>query len=534
MLTIFNILIAIILGGCMFYIGKQTFFCSRWWLYLIFAIALSSDILFCNQGYSIFEFAVSTSLGLSVALPIYILTSYPIFKKSWLKIVPPILDAILLLLTITPQVIRISMGLSYFNEECFIVLLQSNIQEILSFFYEKSSILSILGFILFFITIIIASLRNNILILKHSILIASGILCICSFIFSAYLSNGIHFAQIYADNYYRKIEYLKRNINADYSIFSQLKQDSLTFVIVIGESVSRDYMSVYGYYNTTTPNLKELVSTGDLLRFNNSYSPDIKTVDCIPKALTSKSQFCESIDYILFNLFQSKGYFTAWVGNQASSGFNDNPVAILSSCANYRVFSEDIKGEDMQLLPHVKKLLNEKNQKKLIVIHLKGSHYPYDLAYPKDVECDLVKASTTLEHYENSLRYHDMFMKELISILSPYQNLICLYTSDHGEKPGVTRMNDYFDFSMVRVPFMIYFSPNLRDLESYEILKNHINCYWSNELLFNLVCGLAGIKNKEILPLDKDLSSNSYNLTKNSFTHQNGHFKMIDDCYDTK
>ena len=142
MLTIFNILIAIILGGCMFYIGKQTLFCSRWWLYLIFAIALSSDILFCNQGYSVFEFAVSTSLGLSVALPIYIFTSYPIFKKSWLKIVPPILDAILLLLAITPQVIRISMGLRYFNEECFIVLLQSNIQEILSFFYEKSSTLT--------------------------------------------------------------------------------------------------------------------------------------------------------------------------------------------------------------------------------------------------------------------------------------------------------------------------------------------------------------------------------------------------------
>lgn len=72
---------------------------------------------------------------------------------------------------------------------------------------------------------------------------------------------------------------------------------------------------------------------------------------------------------------------------------------------------------------------------------------------------------------------------------------------------------------------MIYFSSNLRNIESYEILKKHINCYWSNELLFNLVCGLAGITNKEILPLDKDLSSNSYNLTKNSFTHQNGHFK---------
>lgn len=529
--TILNILITIILGGCMFYIGKQTLFCGRWWLYLIFAIALSSDILFCNQGYSIFEFAVSASLGLSVALPIYILTSHPIFKKSYLKVVPPILDIILLLLTITPQVIRISMGLSYFNEECFIVLLQSNIQEILSFFYEKSSIWSILGLILFFSITIIFSLHKKILILKRSALMTLGILCICCFIFSVYLSSGIHFAQIYADNYYRKVEYLKRNVNVDYSIFTESKKDSVTFVIIIGESVSRNYMSAYGYQNATTPNLKDLILRGELLQFQNTYSPDIKTVDCIPKALTSQSQFCKSMDYILLNLFKSKGYFTAWVGNQAGSGFNDNPVAVLSSCANYRVFSEDIKGEDMKLLPYVQKILNKKEQRKLIVIHLKGSHFPYDLSYPKDAKCDLVKASTTLEHYENSLRYHDMFMKELINILSPYKNLICLYTSDHGEKPGVTRMNDYFDFAMVRVPFMIYFSPNLRNIESYKILKRHTNCYWSNELLFNLVCGLAGIRNKEILPLNNDLSSNSYNLNKSSFTHQNGRFKMMDDCY---
>lgn len=531
MLTIISLLISLTLLLCMLYIGKQTLFCCRWWLYLIFAIALSSDILFCNQGYSVFELAVSTSLGLSVALPIYILTSYPIFKKSWLKVVLSILDVILLLLTVTPQVIRISMGLSYFSGDCFIVLLQSNIHEILFFLYDKCSVLLTLGFILFFIIVIVSNLHNKTYYTKHSVAIILGIVCICSLIFSIHMSSGIHFIQLYLDSYYSKIAYLKRKVNVDYSIFSESKQDSLTFVIVMGESVSRNYMSAYKYNNPTTPNLAELVSIEELLRFENAYSSDITTVKCIPKALTSQSQFCESIDYILFNLLKNKGYFTAWIGNQANSGFNDNPVAVLSSCANYRVFSEDIKGEDMKLLPHVKRLLNEKNKKKLLVLHLKGSHFPYDLAYPKNAECDLIKASTTLEHYENSLRYHDMFMKELMNILKPYSNIICLYTSDHGEKPGIARLNDYFDFSMVRIPFMIYFSPNLRNIESYKILKSHTNCYWSNELLFNLVCGLAGIKNKEILPLDKDLSSNSYNLTKSSFSLQNGRFKMKDDCY---
>ena len=531
MLTIISLLISITLLLCMLYIGKQTFFCGRWWLYLIFAIALSLDILFCNQGYSIFEFAVSITLGLSVALPIYIGTSYPIFKKLWLKVVLSMLDVILLLLTVTPQVIRISMGLSYFSGDCFIVLLQSNIQEILFFFYDKSSALLLLGFILFFIIIIITNLRSKIYYTKHLVTIILGIVCICSFTFSIRMSSGIHFIQVYLDSYYSKIAYLKRKANVDYSIFSAAKQDSLTFVIVMGESVSRDYMSAYMYKNPTTPNLAELVSMEELLRFDNAYSPDITTVKCIPKALTSQSQFCESIDYILFDLFKDKGYFTAWISNQASSGFYDNPIAVLSSHANYRIFSEVVKGEDMNLLPFVKRLMNENISPKLLVIHLKGSHFPYDLTYPKDAECNLITASTTLEHYENSLRYHDMFMKELMNILKSYNNIICLYTSDHGEKPGMARLNDYFDFSMVRIPFMIYFSPNLRNLESYKVLKSHTNCYWSNELLFNLVCGLAGIENKEILPLDEDLSSDTYDLTKSSFTHQNGHFKMTDDCY---
>lgn len=534
MITIGIIIALFALLFAVLQLGKLTGFCGRWFLYICISLALSADICFCNKAYGVFEIAVSLSLGFSVIFLLYILTSL-LLRIKCAKIAICISDLVLTIISILPQIIRVAMGIQYFNEECFIILLQSNVSEGILFLYDNIAI-AVAIVILILITVL-ASLncKKTLICSRRLILYTTGIAMVM--ILSAFLSNGIHYASICIDNYIRKVAYLKRNVNADYSIFSPTSVDSLTCIVVMGESASRDYMSCYDYDTATTPHLKGWIESESILRFENTYSPDIKTVDCIPKALTSWSQFCDNIDFVLINLLKKNGFYTAWIGNQPSQGFNDNPVSILSEQADFRIFSEDVDGYDMNMLPiiHREAFSNVENDKKLIIVHLKGSHFPYDLTYDKNAPCDYIDAKSTLEHYENSLRYHDLFMDSLLTMVQGHDNVALFYTSDHGEKPGLSRMNDYFDFSMVRVPFMVYFSPNLRaKSQVYQILSSHRDSYWSNELLFNLVCGIAGITNDVILPLNCDLGSIEYDLTKDSFSHQNGRFKMSDDKYNEK
>lgn len=323
----------------------------------------------------------------------------------------------------------------------------------------------------------------------------------------------------------RKTHYLKRNLDVDYDVFSKSKADTLTCVVVVGESLSRDYMSAYGYNVKTTPYMDAMIDQNELLRFNNAFATDIFTVICVPRMLTSESSYYQNQDYTLVDLLKSNGYSCYWLSNQTRGGFDDNAISVLADNCDRKVFDDVVKGYDEDLLPYVKECISSESTKKLIIVHFVGNHEPAKHHYPQVLPYlrNVSYSDENTYHYENSIMYNDSVFSTIIDIL-PKRNTVLFYASDHGNKPGLKRLYDRFDFSFARIPLLIHFSENLRNSRSYVNLQKHTQSYWSNDLLFNLVCGVLDIHNTAILNPMYDLSSEEYSLSKDDIILCNGRF----------
>ena len=161
-----------------------------------------------------------------------------------------------------------------------------------------------------------------------------------------------------------------------------------SFLVIIGESATRRHWSLYGYERNTTP---EMDSMEDLLVFRDLISSHSHTNPALGKALTS-SLVSDPNTYAapsIIDLANAAGFKTYWLSNQQRMGPYDNAVSVLAEAATRKKFinlgfkkSLDSKSFDESLLPLLQDILAEPEKRKLIVVHLFGSHFPYGFRYP--------------------------------------------------------------------------------------------------------------------------------------------------------
>lgn len=95
-------------------------------------------------------------------------------------------------------------------------------------------------------------------------------------------------------------------------------------IVIIGESVRQDYLSLYGYPLKTTPFLDKINGTF----FNHYISASANTVPSLQLSLiVNKSNFRSPISHNVVNLAKSGGYKTYWLSNQGVTGLYDSLVA---------------------------------------------------------------------------------------------------------------------------------------------------------------------------------------------------------------
>ena len=90
-------------------------------------------------------------------------------------------------------------------------------------------------------------------------------------------------------------------------------------VFIIGESLQRNEMSVYGFTLPTTPNLTALKQSGNAIIYTNTISPDTYTNGSLAKVLNfsnyeSKEPWSKSLNIV--DMFSLSGYKTSWISNQ--------------------------------------------------------------------------------------------------------------------------------------------------------------------------------------------------------------------------
>lgn len=165
-------------------------------------------------------------------------------------------------------------------------------------------------------------------------------------------------------------------------------------------------------------------------------------------------------------------------------------------------------------------------KKSLIVVHLLGSHGTYEKRYPKNYE----KFGTSrLEAYENSIFYNDEILRRIIEISKNFKNFKALvYMSDHGENP-VKASHDAanFVYGMCQIPFFIYFNDSLQNSDIYARLNKNKDEFFTNDLLYNVMLSLMGIKT-HINTKTNDISSEFYDNNKSRFLTLHGKIKILD------
>lgn len=312
-----------------------------------------------------------------------------------------------------------------------------------------------------------------------------GLVIVC---FSVLISKRFYQQNlvILGNNAFKDYKVYKENIKSELSkstnaFIKDAKQivEKQTHIIVIGESTTRRNMQLYGYNRATNPLLSEIEN--ELLVYTNVISPNTHTLAALDKILTASDYQNpqRKENHSVVQLANSAGYKTYWISNQQPIGFYESMPSIIASAANERYFLNhkhgDEQGYDGVLLPKLKEILNDDEEKRVIFIHLLGTHVDYDNKYPESfnyfkdgnytAKNKTEEAKYLVNAYDNAVRYNDFVIRQMIDVLKSKQiNSSFLYFSDHGEdvylsNPEITGHDEYHGTKpMYQIPFILWLS----------------------------------------------------------------------------
>ena len=244
-------------------------------------------------------------------------------------------------------------------------------------------------------------------------------------------------------------------------------------VFIIGESLQRNFMSLYGYYLPTTPNLQALEQSGNLIAFSDVVSPGAKTNDVLKYVLNfgnyeSEKQRPWSANLDIVNLARLANYETFWISNQERYGQWAVASGASAQMTDHSDFTNQIPvykyaySLDEVMLPSIKNFksgakrsplarkdessaaeVNGTQKKdKFFILHLMGSHPSYEFRYPKSFAkfsaADISREpldegqKKELAHYLNTVAYNDFIVSEIYKIFAS-DNTLIVYFSDHAQ-----------------------------------------------------------------------------------------------------
>ena len=304
----------------------------------------------------------------------------------------------------------------------------------------------------------------------------------------------------------------------------------VTVVVVLGESMRRNYMHCYGYPLENTPKQDSLVKTGDLVLFSDAISSAAWTTGSISQSMsfyTLEGPEKEWYKYPALPLVLSKaGYYTYWVSNQEKQGTGIQPIPTLASTSDstrfvrIRTAGDWNASPDSDILPLLfDRTMTPAGKDLFEVVHLMGSHTPYSDRYihekapftvdnlPKTLPNGKptptdAKRRGIICDYVNSIHYNDQVVAQIFQRYSQTPAIV-IYLSDHGqavfENP---ERPDYYEHEVseagLMIPLMVYASPALRKEypEVYEQIVAAKDRKIMTDLLANSICGLLGVKTK--------------------------------------
>ncbi|EEV6103536.1 sulfatase-like hydrolase/transferase [Escherichia coli] len=259
-----------------------------------------------------------------------------------------------------------------------------------------------------------------------------------------------------------------------------------TYVLIVGESVRVDNMSLYGYTRSTTPQVE--AQRKQIKLFNQAISGAPYTALSVPLSLTADSVLSHDIHNYpdnIINMANQAGFQTFWLSSQSAFRQNGTAVTCIAMRAMETVY---VRGFDELLLPHLSQALQQNTQqKKLIVLHLNGSHEPACSAYPQS-SAVFQPQDDQDACYDNSIHYTDSLLGQVFELLKDRRASV-MYFADHGLERDPTKKNVYFhggreaSQQAYHVPMFIWYSPVLGDGVDRTTENNIFSTAYNNYLI---------------------------------------------------
>lgn len=249
------------------------------------------------------------------------------------------------------------------------------------------------------------------------------------------------------------------------------------YVLVIGEASRAASWQLYGYHRETNPRLSK---RNDITIFSDVVTQSNATHKSVPMILSSvhTSQHGELYRRKgLPALFNEAGFTTYFLSCQSPQGAM---IDHLASDAHHIIYM-DTPRLDMQLVNTMRLALAKDNSSKLLfILHCYGSHFSYHQRYPQefahfspddDVAIHRKNREMICNAYDNSIRYSDYLLSEVISTLESQDDAITamLYCADHGEDLFDGGRNRFLHASptatcyQLHVASLAWFSPRYRN-----------------------------------------------------------------------
>jgi len=134
-------------------------------------------------------------------------------------------------------------------------------------------------------------------------------------------------------------------------------------------------------------------------------------------------------------------------------------------------------------------------------------------------------------NYYNSLHYTDTLLKQIYEYAIDKLNLQAMvYFSDHATIPDRHRSPNFDGFGNTRIPLFVIMSDEYLSChpERVEALKTNKECYWTNDLLYELMCGIFDIKSSHY-DEQASLASALYKYQRNDLLTYEGKARIADD-----
>ncbi len=292
------------------------------------------------------------------------------------------------------------------------------------------------------------------------------------------------------------------------------KNSPQTYIVVIGESTSKWHMQLYGYGRETNPRLTEIKN--ELIVLDSVITPHVHTITALEKILTLASDQNKAPTHngSIIQLANMAGFTTYWLSNQKPVGLYESIPTIIGSAASHKRFmaTDDYNYDiyDGALLPVLDEILKDTSEsKKIIFVHLIGTHVRYEKRYPiafekfktpsKSLKFQHEKAIQQTNSYDNATLYNDHIIREVIEKLRAQDGYsYMVYFSDHGDEVYDTMdfmgHNEYHGTRpMFEVPLLFWFSEKYKNING-TLSKNVLHRKYSLTDFPHTFASLSNIK----------------------------------------